>query len=237
MKTSYLRNPVDIQDFQITPKLLKTYQLACRHLQKNQLIQTEVNFLVRLNLIRGIIADNILNKKSIWKNLWLILKQQDFDGEIRQQLKYNQQGLFTMIKSSDEITKAHDAFIDVIHEALKMIYAQFYQDNLDSAPKKVERENERLKSKLLDCYKEETFRHLMAKLLSKAGNLSTLNENRKLVLPILTGKIDWKEARDIALIALSSYPTQAKLSRQTLVFFAFPLLLEVELYQLAFVLL
>ena len=118
-----------------------------------------------------------------------------------------------------------------------MIYTQIYQDNPDSAPKKIERENECLKSKLLDCYKEETFRHLMAKLLSKAGNISTLNENRKLVLPILTGKIDWKEARDIALIALSSYPTQARLSKQTLVFFAFPLLLEVELYQLAFTLL
>jgi CRISPR-associated protein Cas8a1/Csx13 len=142
-----------------------------------------------------------------------------------------------MIQNVDEITKSHDAFIDVIHEALKTIYAQMYQDNPDSAPKKIERENERIKSKLLDCYKEETFRHLMAKLLSKAGNLSTLNENRKLVLPILTGKIVWKEARDIALFALSSYPTQGRLNRQTLVFFAFLLLLEVELYQLAFVIL
>lgn len=101
MKTSQLRNPVDIQDFYITPKHLKTYQLTYRHLQPNQLRQTEVNFIVRLNLIRGIIADNILKNQPIWRNFWLILKQQDFSGEIRQQLNYNQKGLFTMIKNID----------------------------------------------------------------------------------------------------------------------------------------
>lgn len=237
MKTSRLRNPIDIQDFAITKIALKTYRLAYRHLQKNKLIQTENNFLVRLNLIRGMIADKLLNKEAIWSNLWLTLKQKDSYGEIRQQLKYNRQGLFKMIDNNQEITKAHNAFIDVIHEALKIIYAQIYQDNPDTASKKIERENERLKSKLLDCYKEETFRHLMAKLLSKASNLSTLNENRPLVLPILTGKVDWKEARDIALIALSSYPTQARMNWETLVFFTFPLLVEDKLYRLAFLLL
>ncbi|MEC4986957.1 MAG: type I-MYXAN CRISPR-associated Cas8a1/Cmx1, partial [Oscillatoria sp. PMC 1076.18] len=88
MKTSQLRNPVDIQDFYITSKTLQTYQLAQRHLQPNQLIPTEVNFLIRLNLIRGIIAENILKKQSIWRNLWLILKQKDSSGEIKQQLNY-----------------------------------------------------------------------------------------------------------------------------------------------------
>ncbi len=77
MKKSKLRNPVEIQDFQIRPKILQTYQLSNRYLPKNKLIKTEFNFLVRLNLIRGIIADNLLNQKSIGKNLWLILKQQD----------------------------------------------------------------------------------------------------------------------------------------------------------------
>ncbi len=142
-----------------------------------------------------------------------------------------------MIKNNEDITKAHNAFIDVIHEALKIIYAQIYQDNPEAAPKRIERENQKLKSKLLDCYKENTFRHLMAKLFSKAGNLSTLNENRALVLPIITGKVDWKEARDIALIALSSYPTKARMNQETLVFFAFPLLIEYQLYRLAFLLL
>lgn len=141
-----------------------------------------------------------------------------------------------MIKNSDDITKAHNAFIDVIHQALKIIYAQIYQDNPEAASKRIERENQQLKSKLLDCYKEDTFRHLIAKLFSKAGNLSTLNENRTLVLPIITGKVDWKEARDIALIALSSYPTQARINREGLVFFAFPLLIEDKLYKLAFLL-
>lgn len=183
------------------------------------------------------ISKNLLDKQPIWRNLWSILKERDSYGEMRQQLKYNQQGLFTMIKNSDEISGSHHAFIDVIHEALKIIYAQIYQDNPSAASKKIERENERLKSKLLDCYKEETFRHLMAKLLSKAGNLPTLNKNRRLVLPILTGKIDWKEARDITLIALSSYPTQARLNRELLIFFVFPLLLDAQLYQLALIIL
>ncbi len=237
MKKSKLRNPVEIQDFKIDPKTFTTYQLANRSLPKNKLIQTEVNFLVRLNLIRGIIANNLIIQKPICKNLWLILKQQDPYREIRTQLNYNQHGLFIMIKNNEDITKAHNAFIDVIHEALKMVYAQIYQDNPEAAPKRIERENQTLKSKLLDCYKEDTFRHLMARLFSKAGNLSTLNENRTLVLPIITGKVDWKEARDIALIALSSYPTKARMNQETLVFFAFPLLIEDQLYRLAFLLL
>ncbi len=142
-----------------------------------------------------------------------------------------------MIKNSDDITKAYNAFIDVIHQALKIIYAQIYQDNPEAASKRIDRENQQLKSQLLDCYKEDTFRHLIAKLFSKTGNLSTLNENRTLVLPIITGKVDWKEARDIALIALSSYPTEGKINREGLVFFAFPLLIEDKLYKLAFLLL
>ncbi len=157
--------------------------------------------------------------------------------EIRKQLNYNQHGLFIMIKNNQDISKAHNAFIDVIHEALKIIYAQIYQDNPEAAPKRIERENQQLKSKLLDCYKEDTFRHLIAKLLSKAGNVSNLNENRTLVLPIITGKVDWKEARDIALIALSSYPNQARINKEALVFFAFFLLIEDQLYRLAFLLL
>ncbi len=77
----------------------------------------------------------------------------------------------------------------------------------------------------------------MAKLLAQAGHLSTLNQNRLLILPILTGKIDWKESRDLALIALSSYPTQAIINREGLVFLVFPLLVEDKLYRLAFLLL
>ncbi len=87
-------------------------------------------------------------------------------------------------------------------------------------------------------------RNFWIAIKKKSFDISWLNYSPKqvvfqplIVLPILTGKMNWKEARDIALIALYSYPTQARLSRQTLVFFAFPLLLEVELYQLAFVLL
>ena len=237
MKDSWLRSPTDIQDFQITQTSLKLYQLAYRHLQENQLLQTGNSWLIRTNLIRGIISENLLNQKPIWTNLWLILKQKDNSGEIRKQLKYNHQGLFKMIKNNQEITQAHNAFIDVIHEALKIIYAQIYQDNPEAAPQRIERENERLKSQLLDCYKEDTFRHLMAKLLAQAGHLSTLNQNRLLILPILTGKIDWKESRDLALIALSSYPTQAIINREGLVFLVFPLLVEDKLYRLAFLLL
>lgn len=237
LKDSWLRSPTDVQDFKITKRTIQGYQLAYRNFQPNRLLPTQNGFLVRINLIRGLILNNLINKKQIWSDFWLILKQKDNYGEIRQQLDYNQKGLFVMIKNSDDITKAHNAFIDVIHQALKIIYAQIYQDNPEAASTRIERENQQLKSKLLDCYKEDTFRHLMAKLLSKAGNLSTLNQNRTLVLPIITGKVDWKEARDIALIALSSYPSQARINREGLVFFAFPLLIEDKLYKLAFLLL
>ena len=237
IKDSWLRSPTDCQDFKITKKTIQSYQLAYRNFQPNILLPTKNGFLVRINLIRDFILNNLINKKQIWSDLWLTLKQKDKYGEIREQLNYNQKGLFIMIKNSDDITKAHNAFIDVIHQALKIIYAQIYQDNPEAASKRIERENQQLKLKLLDCYKEDTFRHLLAKLFSKAGNLSTLNENRILVLPIITGKVDWKEARDIALIALSSYPTQARINREVLVFFAFPLLIEDKLYKLAFLLL
>ncbi|NET46956.1 type I-MYXAN CRISPR-associated Cas8a1/Cmx1 [Okeania sp. SIO2B3] len=237
LKDSWLRSPTDCQDFKINKKTIQSYQLAYRNFQPNRLLQTPNGFLVRINLIRDFILNNLINKKQIWNDLWLTLKQKDKYGEIRQQLNYNQKGLFIMIKNSDDITKAHNAFIDVIHQALKIIYAQIYQDNPEAASKRIERENQQLQLKLLDCYKEDTFRHLIAKFLSKAGNLSTLNENRTLVLPIITGKVDWKEARDIALIALSSYPTQATINRERLVFFAFPLLIEDKLYKLAFLLL
>ncbi len=100
MKDSWLRSPTDIQDFQITQTSLQSYQLAYRHLQENQLLQTENSWLIRTNLIRGIISENLLNQKPIWTNLWLILKQKDNYREIRKQLKYNHQGLFKIIKNN-----------------------------------------------------------------------------------------------------------------------------------------
>jgi CRISPR-associated protein Cas8a1/Csx13 len=239
MQSSHLNSPVDIQDFTITKRIFKKYKLTAHHLQDNALSQVGYKFLIKVNLIRGMICDNLLKQESIWQNLWSTLKYEDSYREIRQQLELEGQGLFTVIKNIDEITKAHNAFIEIIHEALKQIYAKIYEENREAgtASQKIARENEQLKLKLLNCYKEETFREIMAKLLARANNLSSLNENRILVLPILTGKMDWKESRDITLFALSSYPIQAKMSRELLVFFAFPLLVDEELYRLGFALL
>ena len=237
LKGSWLRSTTNIQDFIVTQAALKKYQLAFDTLQSNKLLKSGNSCLIRTNLLRGIIAENLLTKKPIWHDLWLTLKQKDKYGELREQLKHDRHGLLIMIKNNQEITKAHSAFIDVIHEALRNIYAQIYQDNREAASKRIERENKQLKSKLLDCYKEDTFRHLISKLLAKAGNIPTLNENRLLVLPIITGKVDWQEARDITLIALSSYPSQTRINREQSVFFIFPLLVEIQLYKLGFLLL
>ena len=237
LKGSWLRSTTSIQDFIVTQATLKKYQLAYHVLQSNTLSKVRNNCFIETNLVRAMIAENLLSKKPIWYDLWLTLKQKDKYGELGEQLKHDRHRLFVMIKNNQEITKAHNAFIDVIHEALRNIYAQIYQNNSETAPKKIDRENQQLKSKLLDCYKEDTFRHLISKLLAKAGNIPTLNENRLLVLPIITGKVDWQEARDITLIALSSYPSQTRMNREQLVFFIFPLLVEIQLYKLGFLLL
>ncbi|MDJ0511792.1 MAG: type I-MYXAN CRISPR-associated Cas8a1/Cmx1, partial [Crocosphaera sp.] len=80
LKDSWLRSPTDCQDFKINKKTIQSYQLAYRNFQPNRLLQTPKGFLVRINLIRDFILNNLINTKQIWSNLWLTLKQKDKYG-------------------------------------------------------------------------------------------------------------------------------------------------------------
>lgn len=230
---SWLTSPSDIQEFSIDRRSLDLFATAARKMPPNRLSSG----LVCLNLVKGIVAENLLARKPPWHDLSAVLKDKDPYREIQGQLPNNAAGLFAMLKLDPQIASAQSIFIDIVHEALKRIYARFYEDNRETAAKKVERENDRFRSDLLACYGEDAFRHLMSRFLAKAGNVNLAPPHRQLVLPLICGQVNWQEARDIALIALSSYPTRARSDRQEILFLAFALLVEERCYRRALLLL
>ncbi len=138
-----------------------------------------------------------------------------------------------MIQNDDEILAIYTALIEVIHSTLRIIYGKISAKNPNNFRDKIDLKNEQWKERFIDCRTQKDFRKLLTKFLSEAHHSSQLAKNQALILPILTEKQNWEEARDITVIALSSYQGKGSANLEEIKFFSFCLLFEAEMYQFA----
>jgi len=209
-KKSKQRSLTDIQDIDVDAKTILTYKLIDKYFQKNRAFWDGFNLIVKLNLIRGIIADNLVKGVPWWSDFWVTFNQ-DTLGDLSNQLFYNREGLRNMIETDEEM-EIYKSFIRACHEALRKIYAKIYGRTKEGEAPRIEREYERIRGELGRCYDQQSFNDFLSDFLSRAGLNSALYDQWESILPLLMGQVSWEKARNLVLIALASYKPSQKTS-------------------------
>ncbi|MBD1897922.1 type I-MYXAN CRISPR-associated Cas8a1/Cmx1 [Coleofasciculus sp. FACHB-129] len=211
-KDSKQRSLTDIQDIEVEIKTILTYKLIDKHLQKNRVFWNGFNWIVKLNLIKGMIADNLVKGVPWWSDFWLTFNQ-DTLGDLSKQLFFNRKGLRIMIESDKEM-EIYSSFIRACHEALRKTYGKIYGRTKEGDVPRFEREYERIRGELGRCYDQQSFNDFLSDFLSRAGLNSALYDQWESILPLLMGQVSWEKARNLVLIALASYKPSPKPSEE-----------------------
>ncbi|MBD2211884.1 type I-MYXAN CRISPR-associated Cas8a1/Cmx1 [Nostoc linckia FACHB-104] len=169
------------------------------------------NFIIT-SMCQCIIADNLANSLPWWSNFYALTKTKNSF----KQIFHEKEGICKMIQNFEWNINEYKLFIETCHEALKVIYAKIYSKTKEDEYAQIERENTRIISQLGRCTNAATFREFISRLWGRAGHLSTLEEHWEELLPVTTGMIDWKIARDLTIIAIASYPIKRNKNAQNL---------------------
>lgn len=211
-KDSKQRSLTDAQDIEVEAKAILVYKLINNYFQQNRVFREGENLIVKVNSIRGIIADNLVKGVSWWTDFWVTFNQDTF-GDLSKQLFYNREGLRSMIETDEEM-EIYKSFIRACHEALRKIYAKIYGRTKEGDAPRIEREYERIRGELGRCYDQQSFNDFLSDFLSRAGLNSALYDQWESILPLLTGQVSWEKARNLVLIALASYKPSEKPSEE-----------------------
>jgi CRISPR-associated protein Cas8a1/Csx13 len=203
-KSSKQRSLTKFEDVNVNAENIFTYQIARQYFQRNRVFFEGKNFIVKVNYICGIIADNLAARVLWWSNFWEIFYQQDASKELAKELTYNRRGLKAMIEQEEEM-ETYKAFIRAFHEALRKIYAKIYSRTKEGEVPRIEREYERIRGEISRCYDDQSFRDFMSDFLARAGLNSALYTQWKEILPLIMESVSWQKGRNLALLALASY--------------------------------
>ncbi|MEH2125718.1 MAG: type I-MYXAN CRISPR-associated Cas8a1/Cmx1 [Nostoc sp.] len=178
------------------------YKVSCISFPEYRVINYQNKNFIISNAIKGIIADNLVKGFLWWNDLYIkILNLNLFKFSF-----YEDRGIYKMIQHSKWDIEAQKLFIQACHEAFKKIYAKIYDRTKEGQYAQIERENIRILSQLGRCINVENFRKFIAEFWGRAGQLSILEEHWEELLPLTSGIMDWKVARDLTFIAIASYP-------------------------------
>lgn len=168
------------------------------------------NFLIP-SLAQGIIANNLGLGLPWWTNFCNISNS----SYLLNQIADDNQGIYKMIQNSEWDIESQKLFIKACHEALKIICAKIYGRTKVKEYAQIERENTKIISQLGRCTNAENFRKFIAEFWGKAGQLSILEEHWEELLPITTGSVHWRIARDLTFIAIASYPKSKNIKAES----------------------
>lgn len=224
----------EIEEFSLTPQVVKDYQLASANFIDNKIFIKEKSFAIKVNSIRAIIADNLARNFSWWSDLWERLYETEAleSEDLDKQLVFNRRGLLMMLEQDTKLQIYQD-FIRAIHEALRRIYAKTYDQKRSRVEnnQRIDKKYQAIRSELSRCYDQESLEDFLADLLSRAGLNSSLYDRWEQILPLIVDEINWKKTRNLSLLALASYkPRGFSLQKIPITFWT--KLLEVN-YQLA----
>ena len=203
-KNSQQRVLFDVRDFTITAQAVKNYQFIERHFAKNSIFKVKQSLIVKINLIRSIIANNLAHNLPWWTDFWENIYEANPLGDTGKQLTFNRKGLFAMIEE-DAALEIYQNFIRAFHEALRKIYAKIYSRTKKGEIPRIEREYERIRSELSRCYDQQSLEDFLSDFLARAGLNSALYEQWEEVLPLIVSEVAWQRTRNLALITLASY--------------------------------
>lgn len=152
-------------------------------------------------------ADNLALGRPFYEDFASLV----MNKETRDWLAADQKGLSAVIKKESE-TMFDDAmekvFVEACHDALRacfrIVAERAKADRVDMRPR-FQKEYDRWRNAFARAKSADIFREAIADFWSRGGANRTLREHWKQVLPLM-GPQRWKQGRDLALLALASYP-------------------------------
>ena len=207
-KRSHQRIIWENEDFVVVPQALEDYQFASENLITNKIFVNGKNFVIKVNSIRSIIANNLARNLLWWSDLWEALYQTEplESEDLDKQLVFNRRGLLAMLEQDTKLQIYQD-FIHAFHEALRRTYAKTYDKKRTKAEnnQRINKKYQAIRSELSQCYDQESLEDFLADFLSRAGLNSSLCDCLEKVLPLIIDESGWRRTRNLSLIALASY--------------------------------
>lgn len=176
------------------------YQV-CRDQFPTQSVQGKDGNFVASSFARELITDNLARSRHWYAGI----AEKVSSNELFQRLAYERGGLYQVIQKiqSDEREKL---FIRVCHEALKFTYGQVAGNTKEGEKPNFDKVTVRIRTGLGRCKNAASFREFITDFWSRAGKLPTLQANWQDLMEFVMQDNQWKKPRDLALLALASYP-------------------------------
>lgn len=131
-------------------------------------------------------------------------------NELFQKLAYEREGLYQVVQKvkSDEWEKL---FVQVCHEAIRYTFGRLgEQAKKRGEVAQFDREIVRIRTGLGRCKTAQSFREFITDFWSRAGRLPTLQAHWEELIGFVMQESAWRKSRDLALLALASYPGKEK---------------------------
>ena len=189
-----------------TQQVLFNYKLSCDYFSENQVVEHKNGNFISPSHARGLIADNLVRGLPWWFNFFTKINKPN----LLKRVYYEREGLYNMIQNSQWDEKAQKLFVQACHEALRKTFAKIYGRTKEDGYAQVQRKTERMRAELGRCKNAASFRRFITDFWARAGRISILEDHWEELLPLTTGMMDWKVARDLTLLALASYKPSKK---------------------------
>lgn len=185
------------------------YEVCCNHLSDRPIKGKDGTFLAT-SFARELITENLARAQP-----WYAGAADKVNSkELFQKLGYERGGLYEVIQriQTDEHEKQ---FIRTCHEAIYYTYGQLATRTKAGEDPNFDKVTVRFRTGLGRCKNAASFREFITDFWARAGKLPTLKDHWQDLIDFVMQESQWKKSRDLALLALASYPG-AQVMRQLL---------------------
>ncbi len=198
------------ENYQLANTIFKNkWQQVKEKRDRKDVLKEPEHFFVTTFCAREMIADNIANNKFWYHNITEFLANR----ETREQLYYEQKEIGEMVEKANYDDENKNLFIKVCHESWRRRLGKLGQraraENT-SFGNLAGKEMEKWRTSYARCKNAETLRETVIDFWARGGSNTLLQGDGFTKLLPLFNERNWREARDLALLALISYKPQTE---------------------------
>ena len=201
----------DLYVVEADAQICRNYQV-CRNWLADKIVEGKDGNFVASSFAREMITDNLARSLPWYAGM----ADKVNSNELFQRLTYERGGLYQVVQKVQWDEERERLFVQACHEALSFIFGQInsqvesrssnleFQKELRNSL--IKRESVRIRSALGRCRNAATFREFIVDFFARAGRVPTLKQKWMELDRLIMASGDWKRTRDLALLALASYP-------------------------------
>lgn len=190
----------DIYTVEADAEVCYNYQV-CRDQFPHKAVQGKDSHFVASSFARELITENLARAQPWYAGI----AQKVNSNELFQRLAYERGGLYQVIQKIDS-DEREKLFVKVCHEAIKFTYGQLAGKAKQGEIPNFDKVTVRIRTGLGRCKNAASFREFITDFWSRAGKLPTLQAHWQDLMEFVMQDSQWKKSRDLALLALASYP-------------------------------